>query len=146
LHTLRIGEFEIANPVVRLRTQPDGSNADAGNIGQSILSRTLTVDCLRGVMYLEKNANWAKPEIFNRAGLILDFVDGVDNVMTVLPGGRCEAFGLKVGDRITAINGKPPSDDPNDPIFCQPIGTVLHITVRRNGTLHIYDVALRDML
>jgi N-acyl-D-aspartate/D-glutamate deacylase len=147
LRSLRIGDLKIADPVVRLQSQPDVSNANAGNIGQSILGRfTLTLDCMRRVMYLEKNTNWDKPEVFNRAGLILDFVDGVDTVMTVLPGSPGEAAGLKPHDKITAINGQPPADDPNDPIFVQPAGTVLHITVRRDGALHVYDVTLRDVL
>jgi C-terminal processing protease CtpA/Prc len=133
--------------VVRLQTQPDGPNANAGNIGQSILNRfTLAVDCMRGVMYLEKNYRWTTAEVFNRAGLILDPADGVDNVMTVLPGSPSEVSGLKRSDMITAINGQPPADDPNDPIFNRPVGTVLHLTVRRNGTMHVYDVKLRDVL
>lgn len=147
LHSLRIGDLKIADPVVRLQSQPDVPSANAGNVGQSILNRfTLTVDCMRGVMYLEKNTTWDKPEVFNRAGLILDFVDGVDTVMTVLPGGTGEGAGLKTGDSITAINGQAPSDDPNDPIFRQPVGTVLHITARRDGVVHNYDLMLKDIL
>ncbi len=147
LHTLRIGDLEIADPVVRLQTQPDGPNVNAGNIGQSILNRfTLTVDAMRGVMYLEKNANWNKREIFNRAGLIIDPADGADTVKTVFAGSPGEASGLKPGDSITAIDGKAPSDDPNDPVFNQPAGTVLHLTVHRNGAVHVYDVTLRDVL
>jgi hypothetical protein len=134
LHILRIGDLDIANPAVRLQTQPDGLYACAGNIGQSVLKRfTLTVDCMRGVMYLEKNDNWAKTEVFNRAGLILDPVDGVDKVMTVLAGSPGEASDLTRGDSITGINDRPPSDDPNNLIFNQPVGTVLHLTVSRNG-------------
>jgi hypothetical protein len=147
LHTLRLGDLDIANPVVRLQTQPDGPYTNAGNIGQSILNRfTLTVDCMRAVMYLEKNDNWAKPEVFNRAGLILDPIDGVDTVMTVLAGSTGEASGLQPGDRITNINGETPSDNPNDPIFNKPVGTVLHLTVNRNGTAQAYDVTLKDVL
>ena len=147
LHTLRIGDFEVANPVVRLQTQPDGMTSGAGNIGQSILNRfTLIVDCMRGAMYLEKTVDWAKPEVFNRAGLILDPVGGVDTVMTVLAGSPGEASGLKSGDRITGINGHTPSDNPNDPVFNQPVGTILHLTVSRNGAERVYDVMLKDVL
>jgi hypothetical protein len=147
LHTLRIGDLDVANPLVRLQIQPDVLGDNAGNIGQSILNRfTLIVDCMRGVMYLEKNANWAKPEVFNRAGLILDHVDGTDTVMTVLAGSPGEASGLEQGDIITSINGQPPPDDPNYPVFKQPIGAILHLTVRRNGNVRVYDVTLNDVL
>ena len=147
LHKLRIGNLEIANPVVRLQTASDGMYANAGNIGQSILNRfTLIVDCMRGVMYLEKTAGWDKREIFNRAGLILDPVDGVDSVKTVLPGSPGEVSGLKAGDRITGIDSQTPADDPNDPVFNRPTGTVLHLTVHRNGTEHVYSVTLEDVL
>jgi hypothetical protein len=147
LHTLRIGDIEVVKPVVRLQTASDGFQANAGNIGQSILNRfTLTVDCMHGVMYLDKTPNSNKPEIFNRAGLVLDPANGVDHVMTVLAGSSGESSGLKPGDSITSINGKPPSDDPNDPAFNQPVGTVVHLTVNRNGVLSAYDVPLKDVL
>jgi len=151
LHSLRLGGVEIASPVVRLQTEPDGSHPNAGNIGQSILNRfTVTFDLAHSVMYLEKNASFATPEVFNRAGLILDpdeTPDGVvANIMTVLPGSPAAASGLKPGDSITAIDGHPPTEDPNDPIFNQPPGTVLHLTVRRNNSLKALDVTLRDVL
>jgi Aspartyl protease/PDZ domain len=147
LHTLRIGDLDITDPVVRLQTQPDGWGTNAGNIGQSILNRfTITVDCMRSVMYFEKSTHWSKREVFNRAGLIVDFDNGEDNVMTVLPGSPGEAAGLKQADQITSINGKPPEDDPNDPAFTQPVGTVLHLTVSRDGIVRTYDVTLKDVL
>ncbi|MBW4040264.1 MAG: PDZ domain-containing protein [Acidobacteria bacterium] len=147
LHTLTVGDSEIRNPLIRLQTKQDGDYTDAGNIGQDILSRfTLTVDCMRGVMYLEKNTGWDKPEIFNRAGLILDPIDGVDNVMTVLPGSPAEVSGIKPGDSITEINGQKPTDDPNDPAFTQPVGTIVELTIRRNNTVRVYHVTLKDML
>lgn len=117
------------------------------DIGQSILGRfILTVDCMRGIMYLDKTPNSDKPEIFNRAGLVLDPADGVDRVMTVFAGSSGEASGLKPGDTITSINGKPPSDDPNDPAFNQPVGTVVHLTIKRNGVLSAHDVPLKNVL
>ncbi|MGA7157417.1 MAG: aspartyl protease family protein [Acidobacteriaceae bacterium] len=147
LPTLRMGEITVDDPVVRLQTASDGMGANAGNIGQSILNRfVVTVDCMRGVMYLEKTPGWDRREAFNRAGLVLDFEDGGDNVMTVLPGSSGEAAGLKVGDRITAIDGKTPADDPNDPAFTQPVGTVLHLTVSRGGVVRAFDVTLKDVL
>ncbi len=147
LHTLSLGGLEIPDPVVRLQTKPDGPNSNAGNIGQSVLNRfTVVVDCMRGVMYLEKTADWNRREVFNRAGLLFDPVDGTDQVMTVLPGSPAERAGLKPGDRITSINGHPPADDPNDPVFLQPVGTVLHLKVLRDGRSSNYEIRLADVL
>jgi S1-C subfamily serine protease len=54
--------------------------------------------------------------------------------VTVLPGSPAENAGLKPGDVITAIDGSKPLEEQQDPIFTQPVGTVLHMKVRRNGT------------
>ena len=74
--------------------------------------------------------------------------------MTVLPGGSGEAAGLKVGDLITGIgkpgNGgqdpPPPGDDPDEPAFLQPVGTVVHLTIKRGDEVQRIDVKLRDVL
>jgi len=147
LHTLHIGDVTITDPVVRLQTKQDGFGNDAGNVGQSVLKRfTLIVDCMRGRMYLEKTAGWNQREVFNRAGLLLDPVDGVDTVKTVLPGSPGEVAGLKSGDRIVRIDGHTPSDDPNDAAFTQSVGTVVHLTVQRNDEKKVYNIALKDVL
>jgi C-terminal processing protease CtpA/Prc len=106
----------------------------------------VTVDCVHAVMYLEKTAAWNKPGVFNRTGMIVDYNEGSDEVKTVFPGSPAAVAGLKAGDRIIAINGSKPSDDPNDPLFKQSIGTVLHMEVRRGKTSQTYDVTLRDVL
>ena len=148
LHTLALGSIVLHNPVVRLQTGNDNSGQElAGNIGQSILKHfTVTVDCPHHVMYLETLPEWDQRELFNRAGLIYDAQENGDEVKTVLPSSPAEAAGLKRGDLITAINGSKPLEEENDPIFTQSVGTVLHITVRRNGSEQIYNVTLRDIL
>ena len=112
---------------------------NCGPIGQE---QKVVVSCVK----CPQTVDWAKPEVFNRAGLILDPVGGVDTIMTVLAGSPGEASGLKPGDRITGINGHTPADDPNDPVFNQPAGTILHLTVSRDGTERVYDVTLKDVL
>lgn len=147
LHRLKLGAMEIAEPVVRLQTADDGFTQGDGNIGQSILNHFLvTVDCLHGMLYLERYPDWNKREIFNRAGIVYDPVAGVDEVKTVFAGSPAEAAGLKPGDGITAINGKTPSDDPDGAEFKQAVGAVLHLTVRRGDLVKGYDVTLRDVL
>ena len=135
LHTLTLGSAVINDPLARLVTAKQ-SNYDklAGNIGQSILKHfTVTVDCRHRVLYLDPRADWPAREIFNRAGLVYDGQDDGDLIKTVFPGGPAEAARLQRGDLITAINGVKPTGDSNDPAFTQPVGTVLHLTVRRDG-------------
>jgi predicted metalloprotease with PDZ domain len=119
----------------------------AGNIGQDILNRFIvTVDCKHAVMYLEKTPLWNKPASFNRSGMLVDYNHDSDEIKTVFPGSPAEAAGLRQGDRILTINGTKPSDDPNDPLFKQPVGTVLHLQVLRGEIFQTYDVTLRDVL
>jgi hypothetical protein len=148
LHTFQIGKLKINGPVSRLQTANDSFNETlAGNIGQDILGRfTVTVDCQHAMMYLEKNPGWNKPGAFNRTGMLVDFNQDSDEVKTVFPGSPADAAGLKRGDRIVKINGKTPSNDPNDPLFTQPVGTVLHLEVKRGEILQLYEITLRDVL
>lgn len=148
LHTLDLGSVVLRGPVVRLETGDDRFVQKlAGNVGQSILKHfTVTVDCRHRVMYLEKLPGWNNPEIFNRAGLIYDEKVAGDEIKTVFVGSPAEAAGLRRGDLITAIDGIKPLEEQQDPTFAQPVGKVLHITVRRDGVERTYDVTLRDVL
>ena len=147
LHTFQIGKLKTKGPMARLQTASDSMNETlAGNIGQNILNRFIvTVDCRRHVMYLEKTAAWSQPEAFNRAGMIVDYNQGADEVKTVFPGSAAESAGVQLGDRVVAINGNKPANDPNDPVFKQPAGTVLHLAVRRGEATRVLDITLRDV-
>jgi hypothetical protein len=148
LHSIQLGSLKIDGPVARLQTANDSFNDKlAGNIGQDILRRFIvTVDCKHAAMYLEKTPLWNEPAVFNRTGMIVDYSHGSDEIKTVFPGSPAEAAGLKLGDHILTIDGAKPSDDPNDPLFKQPVGTVLHLQVRRGDVSRTYDVTLRNML
>ncbi len=148
LPTFDIDGLEIKGPVVRLQTADDNlNNKLAGNIGQDILQRfVVTVDCKRSVMHLEKAPGWNKAATFNRVGLLVDFNHDSDEVKTVLPGSPAAIAGLMQGDRILTINGLKPSDDPNEPLFRQPVGTMVHLQVQRQADSRNYDVRLRDLL
>jgi hypothetical protein len=154
--TLQLGEdTEVDNVIAYLYTGDPAPGENAGNIGRSILRQfNITIDVMRGDLYLEKNDAWGKPAIFNRAGIVIDPTDQGQKIMTVLPGGSGEAAGLKVGDLITGIgkpgNGgqepPPPGDDPDEPAFLQPVGTVVHLTIKRGDAVQRIDVKLRDVL
>ena len=148
LHSLQLGSLKVDGPVARLQTANDTFNDKlAGNIGQDILRRFIvTVDCKHAVMYLEKTSLWNEPAVFNRTGMIVDYNHGSDEIKTVFAGSPAEVAGLKQGDRILTIDGANPSDDPNDPLFKQPVGTVLHLQVRRGAVSRTYDLTLRNVL
>lgn len=148
LHSLDLGGIVLRDPVVRLQTGNDRYVQKlAGNIGQSTLKHfTVTVDCPHSVMYLDKAPDWNAREIFNRAGLIYDEQTAGDEVKTVFPGGPAQVAGLQPGDLITAIDGRKPLEEQDDPVFKQPVGTVVHMSVRRNGITHAYVLTLRDVL
>lgn len=148
LQTLQLGSVMVRNPVVRLLTAKDNYlQTLAGNVGQSILRRfTVTIDCRHRVMYLEKVPDWDRREPFNRTGLLYDSQEDGDIVKTVFAGSAAEAAGLKPGDLITTINGAKPADDPQDPAFLASTGTIVHLTVQRNGVEQNIDLRLRDVL
>ncbi len=145
--TMRIGSAEVHDTITNLSTGAPGSGDFAGNIGRSVMRQfNVTLDCMRGDLYLEKNANWGKPAIFNRAGIVIDPSEKGEKVMTVLPGSPAEVAGLSVGDLITKVDGRAPSDDLDDPVFLQPVGTVVHVTVKRGSDERQVDVTLKDLL
>jgi hypothetical protein len=147
LKTLGIGTAQVHDLITNLSAGDPGPGDYAGNIGRSVLRQfNVTFDCMRGQLYLEKNANWDKPGIFNRAGIVIDPTENGEKVMTILPGSPAEAAGLAVGDVITKIDGHAPSDDLDDPAFLQPVGTVVRLVVKRGDIEHQFDVTLKDML
>ena len=97
-------------------------------------------------MYLEKNSNYGKPDIFNRAGLLLNLEPDDLKIETVIPGSPAARAGLAEGDVITQIDGGQPTDDSIQSAFTQPAGTILHLTVRHAGTIHSVSLSLEDVL
>ncbi len=145
--TLRIGDAEVNNAIAYLATGEPHPEEKAGNIGRSVLRQfNVIFDCMRGPLYLEKNANWDKVDVFNRAGIVIDPMEQGQRVMTVLPESPGDVAGLAVGDIITGIDGQPPGDDAEEPAFLQPVGTVVRLTVKRGDAVRKIDVTLKDMI
>jgi serine protease Do len=72
--------------------------------------------------------------------------DGVF-VVQVTPGGPSEKAGMKEGDVITAINGKPVQDGNQliGTVTSTPLGSSLNITVEREGKHHDLKVVVADL-
>jgi hypothetical protein len=148
--TLELGEMSVKRPITVLSTDSEGAEAAktiAGNVGLHILRQfNVVFDYPHGTMYLEKNSNYGKPDIFNRAGLALDYDPDNLKVRTVFPGSPGAKAGLAAGDVITQIDGKPPTDDSMQSAFTEAVGTVLHLTVKRGEKTRTVAVVLKDVL
>jgi len=149
-HTLQLGKTSINRPITVLSTDTQGASASgiiAGNLGLRILKQfSVVIDYPHGKMYLEKTSSYAAPDKFNRAGLVLDPDPDHLTIKAVIPGSPGAAAGLKQEDVITQIDGRAPTDDTLESAFPQPVGTVLHLTVRSGGSSRTVSVVLRDIL
>lgn len=144
---MRIGEVHVPSTVAHLTTDASDKSDLAGNIGQSILGKfTEVFDCMRGQLYFEKTKKSEQPEVFNRAGLVFDSFGRGLQVMTVLPGSPGAQAGMQVGDVVTAIDGKTPTNDVNQPAFVEAPGTVLRLTVQHGSESRAVSITLRDIL
>ena len=108
--TLQLGDITVQKPVTLLSLQSRGALADpdlAGNIGFGILRQfNITFDYPNSVLYFEKNANYGKPDVYDRAGLWIERAAKGYEVVDVVAGGPAAAAGVKAGDLIVGINGK----------------------------------------
>ncbi len=148
--TLQLGAANVSLPITVLSIDAQGAEAAktiAGNIGQHILRQfNLVFDFPRGKLYLEKSASYGKPDIFNRAGLVLDPDPDNLKVKLVVPGSPAAKAGLVEEDVITLINGRTPNEDTLVSAFAQPVGRVLTLTVRHGQLAHVVTLALTEVL
>jgi len=152
---LKIGDVEVTNVVTALSTDKAGSQSDAtfaGNIGGGILRRfVVTLDYGHNTMYL-KPASPLSPDIgaFDRAGLWMNTSADGFAVVDVTPSAPAEAAGLKAGDTIVAVDGKPAKSlmlyDLRKRLRDEAAGTIVTFTVKRGGENKDVLVTLRDLI
>ncbi len=110
---LRLGKVEIERPVAELSLQKKGAFVSpyvAGNVGAGVLKRfNIIFDYPHQQLIFEPNANYGKPDVFDRSGMWLNQSGETFEVMDVIAGGPAATAGLKVGDKILAIDGRPVS-------------------------------------
>ena len=154
IHSLTAGKYTLTDVPVGLSEATTGAFANtdaAGNIGYPFWRRFTTYfNYPAGELILEPNAEYGKPFIsINRAGLGVakhGLQWTVDGVVTHSP---AAAEGLKKGDIIMSINGKPLAAMPIEDvpgIFMQPAGTVLNIHYQRGGETKTARLTLRDYI
>ncbi len=152
---LEIGNSAIERPVLQLSTDTAGtlaSKAYAGVIGLDVLRSfaTVTFDYERRTMALQSSGgNAAAAEAYDRTGMSADKNDPLAfTVSGILPGGPAAIAGLRDGDRITAIDGRPAVavDTQRWWVLAHaPAGTLLQLAITRAHahlvrTLRLHDV------
>jgi len=153
--TLVIGGDTIKGPVVEVSTDKGGAFAAdslSGNIGAGILKRyVVTLDYDHSTMYLKPTAT--KPadlDTFDRAGMWINRSDEGYTVVDITKGAPAEEAGLKVGDTIVAVDGKPATSVPLYQIRTrlrdEAPGTVVAFKVKTGSTTREVRVKLRDLI
>ena len=110
--SLRIGGFTVERPVTAFPTAGTfGAEGIAGNIGTAILRRFRVVfDYSRKRVHLEPSKNFSDPFEFDMSGLGLASEGpsfSVFKVARVLPGTPASEAGLRQGDEILSVGGRP---------------------------------------
>jgi predicted aspartyl protease len=149
--TLRFGGFSIEKPVASFLKESGQAEKDlAGNIGMEVMRQfDLTFDFKNKVLYLEPNASYGKPMPYERVGMGYELVGGVYKVNGVLPGSPAAEAGVRAGDQVLTIGGKPVQkmDGMERKLaFRGEVGSKLAIDLRRGGKPYSIEVVLRDLL
>ena len=151
---LKLGGVSIDKPVTELTLQTKGAFTDqyvAGNVGAGVLKRfNLVFDYGSQVIYFEPNANYAKPDVFDRSGLWINSADNGYEIVDVIAGSPAEAAGLKVGDRIRRVDGKATSEVALPALRTRfksdAPGTKIRIEYERGGQPHDTTLVLKEMV
>lgn len=149
---VQLGGIPLAPIPGVLSTQKQGAFAGTdtiANIGAEILSRfVFTLDYPAKKAYFTKTPDFERPFRIDRSGAWIDFQKGEYRLAGVAPGSPAEAAGLKAGDQVLAIDGRPLATvhplDVSKPLQA-PSGTKVKITLRRGGGEEVIELTLRDL-
>ena len=153
--TMTLGSVAIDNVVTTLTNQDRGVFAGtdySGNVGSGILKRFIvTFDYGNQRIYL-KPLSGPVPDVgsFDRAGMWINQSTHGFKITDVTRDGPAKDAGLKTGDSIIAIDGKPATDihlyDLRRRLRNDAPGTVVTFTVRRGAKTRTAKVTLRDLI
>lgn len=152
--TLMLGTVAVSNPVLELSTDARGAFASreyAANVGNDVLRRfIITFDYARRVMYMERTPGGAVPPPPNRSGMYAQNDDRrYFEIVDVLPNGPAASAGLRAGDHITVVDGKPADSLTADQFWMLqrgPAGSTHTFIVDRGGAAITLTLTLRDVV
>jgi hypothetical protein len=151
---LRLGTVEVIRPVTELSLQKQGSFSSAyvaGNVGAGVLKRfNITFDYPHQQLIFEHNANYDKPDVFDRSGMWLNQSTGSFEVVDVIADGPAASAGLHTGDKIQTIDGQTADQlslaEIRHRFKSEPAGTKLHLTVQSGEQKRDVDLTLKDLV
>ena len=123
----------------------------AGNIGNEIFERfKCTFDYEHRTLYLEPGPRYGKTDRFSRAGVQLARFGDAVRAMQVLPGSAAAAAGIKEGDEVVALDGKPilsyTQDRLADMFETGPAGEKHQLTIVRDGKKTTTTLKLKQII
>ena len=152
---LKLGDVEVDHPLVTLSTDKGGSDAAEAfpnNVGGGVLKRfVVTLDYDHYTMYLKPASGpVADLDTFDRSGMWINDDAAGFKIINVTKGGPAEKAGLKSGDIIVAVDGKPAHAlalyDFRQRLREQAPGTLVTFSVRQGAATRDVPVTLRDLL
>jgi hypothetical protein len=152
--TLTLGDSRITGIAGDLYTGDKGAFANpdlSGNLGGGVLHRfTVAFDYGAKRMYLAPNADYGKPDAFDRSGLFLIGDGDAFIVADVAPDSAAARAGLKAKDRIVTIGGEAANSQSlnvwRTKLRELPVGTRLKVDVARDGKKQSVEVVLADRI
>jgi hypothetical protein len=152
--TLTLGGHAIAGVAGDLYTGTKGSFANpdlSGNLGGGVLKRfTVAFDYGAKRMYLAPNADFAKPDAFDRSGLFLLGDGDAIVIADVAPESAAARAGLKVKDRLTSIGGERANSQTLTAMRAKlrdsAAGTKLQVERVRDGRKETIELVLADRI
>jgi hypothetical protein len=153
-HELRLGDVVVPSPLTEISLQQKGALVSpyiAGNVGAGVLKRfNVTFDYGQQRMFFETNANTASADVYDRSGMWLNRAGTALKVFDVTIGGPAESAGLKVDDRIVAVDGAPISDRSlitlRKRFRTEPPGTTIRLSVESNNGKREVNLVLKELL
>lgn len=151
---LKLGGVAVDGPLVELSLQTKGGFIDpyvAGNVGAGVLKRfNIIFDYGRQQLIFERNANYGNPDGYDRAGMWVNLSAGAFQVMDVTAGGPAAEAGIKVGDKVLAVDGQTPAELSlpalRTKLKSDPPGTKVRLRVESGGQGRDVVLTLRDLI